>query len=348
MSFSPPRRGFASSPLQRPAVAAGPDREDLGQDRQGRLGLGVGADVQPTRAGDPLEGLLRHARLEQPLAAALLVAPRAERADVERLGLERPLQRRLVELVVVREDDDRGRVVGRDPVERFLGPLDDQLVGAGDPLGGRELRPRVGDDRRPAEQLRRAAERLGSVDGAVDEQSRRRPVDTRRRRLRRRSRARAAVAAAADQFAELARAPPPARRRPTLAALDDEHSCPRRLPSTTVKSTARSSRSIACRSRSSSMPTTYSATPSKRCQPLELGVAPTKRKPADVRSAASSAVVRSQPPGLTSMFRSPNLASGSAFGSPSSRSTTARCARPRSAAAGARGCGAPPGLPSRG
>ena len=52
-----PSRSFWASPacawdsslrrLQRPAVATGPHREDLRQDRQRRLGLGVGADVSP-------------------------------------------------------------------------------------------------------------------------------------------------------------------------------------------------------------------------------------------------------------------------------------------------------------
>ncbi len=49
----------------------------------------------------------------------------------------------------------------------------------GNTLGSGELRTRVGDDRPPAEEPRRGAHRLGRVDGAVDEQARRRPVDLR-------------------------------------------------------------------------------------------------------------------------------------------------------------------------
>ena len=42
--------------------------------------------------------------------------------------------------------------------------------------GVRNIAARVGDDRRPAEQLRGPAERLGGVDRAVDDEARRRPV----------------------------------------------------------------------------------------------------------------------------------------------------------------------------
>ena len=51
---------------QRAAAAAGADCEDLGQDRERRLLLRVGADVEAARAHDPRELLLRHAGLEQP------------------------------------------------------------------------------------------------------------------------------------------------------------------------------------------------------------------------------------------------------------------------------------------
>ena len=61
--------------------------------------------------------------------------------------------------------------------EGLFRPRDDDLRGARQPLRGREAGPRVGDDRPPADLLRRAAERLGGVDRAVDQQSRGRPVD---------------------------------------------------------------------------------------------------------------------------------------------------------------------------
>src|SRR6266852_1438252 len=85
--------------LQPAAVAVGADGEDLREDRERRLGLGLGADVEAARPRDALELLLGDARLEQPLAAALLVAARAERTDVEGLRAKRALERRLVELV---------------------------------------------------------------------------------------------------------------------------------------------------------------------------------------------------------------------------------------------------------
>src|SRR5918996_4030623 len=98
--------------LQEAAFAPRAHGKDLGEDRERRLLLRVGADVEAAGPHDPLQRLLLDARLEQPLAPALLVPARAERADVERLGPESPEQRGLVELVVVGEDDDRGLVVG--------------------------------------------------------------------------------------------------------------------------------------------------------------------------------------------------------------------------------------------
>src|SRR5919197_5857620 len=72
--------------LQRAAYTACAHGQDLRQDRQGRLRRAVGADVETRRAGDPVDRLFRHARLEQPLAPPRLVAARAERAHVEGLA----------------------------------------------------------------------------------------------------------------------------------------------------------------------------------------------------------------------------------------------------------------------
>src|SRR6266516_8039783 len=69
------------------------------------------SDVESRGAGDALELVLLDAGLEQALAPALLVSPRPEGADVERLGAERALERRDVELVVVRQHYDGGLVV---------------------------------------------------------------------------------------------------------------------------------------------------------------------------------------------------------------------------------------------
>src|SRR5215204_1871756 len=69
--------------LEPPAGTAGAHGEDLAEDRQRGLLLRLGADVEPARPGDALERLLGDTGLEQPRAALLLVAARAERADVE-------------------------------------------------------------------------------------------------------------------------------------------------------------------------------------------------------------------------------------------------------------------------
>ncbi len=127
--------------------------------------------------------------------------------------------RACVELVVVREDDDRGLVVWRDSRERLVGPRDQDLVGARQPLIRRELAARVGDDRAPAELLRGAAELFGRVHRPDHEQARRRLIDL-------------AEDAAARQLEQLVAAPADQLRRSLgelgrtvterLTALEDE------------------------------------------------------------------------------------------------------------------------------
>ena len=131
----------------------------------------VGADVEPARACDPVDCVLVHAELAQPLPLLLLVPAAADQPDVERVARERELEGREVELVVVGEDHDRSRVVGSDLRERLLRPRDDQLVGARDPLTRRKLGAPICDDRPPAEQVRSRGKRLGGVDRAVDQQA---------------------------------------------------------------------------------------------------------------------------------------------------------------------------------
>src|SRR4051812_7044980 len=159
---------------QRAAFPSGSHRQDLAHDRQRGLGGSSGTDVEAARPRDPLERVLRHARVDQPLAPARLVAARTERADVERVRLESALQRGEIELVVVSEDDDGGVAPRLHLRQRLLGPRDDDLVGARHTLRSGELRARVGDDRAPAELLREATELLRRVHGAEDEQARRR------------------------------------------------------------------------------------------------------------------------------------------------------------------------------
>ena len=122
------------------------------------------------------------AGLAQQLAPALLVAPRAERADVERVASRAPpvsigtsnLSSWVRTTIAVPTS-------GRTWASASSGHATSSSSALGIRSRRREPRARVGDDRRPAEQLRGAAERLGRVDRAVDEQARRR----RRRRRRR-------------------------------------------------------------------------------------------------------------------------------------------------------------------
>ena len=87
--------------LAQPAAATpGAHGKDFREDREGRLVLRVGTDVEPARAADALELLLLDTRGEQSLTPALLVSPRAERPEVERFRRECTEQRGLVELVV--------------------------------------------------------------------------------------------------------------------------------------------------------------------------------------------------------------------------------------------------------
>ena len=119
---------------------------------------------------------------------------------------------------------------GRDLRERLLRPLDDELVRGRDPLARRELRARVRHDRVPAEELRAPAHRLGRVDGAVDEEARRRPVPL-GEHLRAVRRARGAGCARAGSARRTARPPRRARRRPARRTRRRAPSCPTPSPS---------------------------------------------------------------------------------------------------------------------
>ena len=150
---------------------------------------------------------------------------------------QRRCERRDVELLVVRQHDDRGVAVGADLRERRLGPFDDDLVGARDALRGRVFRAahrRRSCANRP---LRGGAERLAGVDGADDDETRRRAEhlgeDLQAPRARAwpfRCTSRASTAS-------------PSGSSPTTSPRSSSTStcAPARSPSTTVKSTARSS-----------------------------------------------------------------------------------------------------------
>ena len=92
--------GGVSEPAPEPARA---DGEDLRQDRDCGLGRCLGADVEAGRTCQAKELALRHALCEQAFAALLLCAARTERADVERIAVQRPDERRDVEALLMRE-----------------------------------------------------------------------------------------------------------------------------------------------------------------------------------------------------------------------------------------------------
>ena len=111
---------------------------------------------RPDRRGEALELGVGHPGGQQALAPGRLRAPRAHRADVDGVGAQRDGQRGVVELGVVREDDDRRRPV--DPAQapqRLVGPRDDDVLRAGEALAGGEARARVDHVRPPADAARR-------------------------------------------------------------------------------------------------------------------------------------------------------------------------------------------------
>ena len=144
-----PRRRVA----QPPARAAGAHGEDLGEDRERRLGRRCrrrgrgphGPEMRSSAASATPSSSSRSRR-----RSWLRREPSA--ADVERVGLERALQRRQVELVVVGEHDDRpspwsgARARAPRPARRRAARRR-----SGSARGVANRAARVGDDRVPAE-----------------------------------------------------------------------------------------------------------------------------------------------------------------------------------------------------
>ena len=114
-------------------------------------------------------------RRAPPGASPASCASRSRRRRTPRCGAQ--LQRRHVELQVVREHDDRRAVVGRDPASATSGHSTISSSALGIRSGVAKSARGVDADRVPAEQLRRGAERLRRVDRADDDEPRRRPVD---------------------------------------------------------------------------------------------------------------------------------------------------------------------------
>ena len=117
-------------------------------------------------------------RASEPLAALLLGAARAHRAHVRGVGAQRDAERGVVELGVVREHGDRRRAIdAADALEGLLRPRGDDLLGVGEAVRAREEAARVDDVGPPAARARQRAQLGGEVDGAEDDQPRRREGD---------------------------------------------------------------------------------------------------------------------------------------------------------------------------
>ena len=113
-----------------------------------------------------------HPGLLQPDKTVLVRAPGPHRTDVAGVGLQRLLDRGHVELRVVGEHrDDRARVdlLAGQPAVR---PVDDDLVGVGEPLRRGEHRAGVDDGHLEAEQLAHAHQCRGEVDRAEHDHAR--------------------------------------------------------------------------------------------------------------------------------------------------------------------------------
>src|SRR5690606_28252631 len=125
------------------------DGDELRRDREPELRRLVAAEVESDRGMEAADPLLGNARPEQVLAALLLPVATPDRADVGRLAGQRGGERGLVDLRIVRDDDD---VVARAQLGRrhhLVRPADTEL----DPreAGGiGESGARVDDDRMEA------------------------------------------------------------------------------------------------------------------------------------------------------------------------------------------------------
>ena len=95
----------------------------------------------------------------QPLDAPAVGFARAERADVEAVALERMQQRRIVDLRVVGQRDERRVAVDAERRQRRVGPLGDHLH-VGKALRARERGARIDDGHVIAEQRRDRRQRL--------------------------------------------------------------------------------------------------------------------------------------------------------------------------------------------
>ena len=108
-------------------------------------------------------------------------ARRSQRADVEGLGADRRLQRRIVDLGIVGQRDQPGARIQRDAAQGLVGPFADDAF-AGKPGFAGEALPRIDQQRIESRKPRHRQQGLRDVDGADGDEARRGIVDGDERR----------------------------------------------------------------------------------------------------------------------------------------------------------------------
>src|SRR5215204_5525264 len=137
---------FRSPPLREPpARVPGPRGYYLSGYRYRRLFRRARPDVEPYRACDARELLVRNPLLLQACRPVVVGPPAAHRPDVPRRGLEGRFQDRDVELGVVGQNARDRPLVHLRRRQKLVRPGDNDLVGRREPLAGGEHRPRVAD-----------------------------------------------------------------------------------------------------------------------------------------------------------------------------------------------------------
>ena len=147
-------------------------RNNLGHDREGRLGRGPAAQVEAYRATQPCQILLPHPGGDQPLAAIGLSLARTDGTDVAAAAAQGLDDRRLVELHIVAQDRHRVVRAEGDLVGDLVGPTDDETIRRREAVRRDERGPPINNDRLVAELPGEPYERSGDLDGADDDEPR--------------------------------------------------------------------------------------------------------------------------------------------------------------------------------
>ncbi len=109
------RRGLLTQP-----------RRDLGDDRDRDLRRRYRADIKPDRRMDAGDVGLGKALALEPFDAAGVGFARPERADIETVARQRMSERRIVDLGIVGERDERGVAVDAERRQRLVRPFGDR------------------------------------------------------------------------------------------------------------------------------------------------------------------------------------------------------------------------------